>query len=219
MKVYKNLFKKFGGDWIPDIIEYLRELITRNDNLTISVGCDSIQSSNKTVFASTIMIYDCDVRNGAHVVFFREYVDKIRDHNERLFKEAQIAYDIAEYLNSELQKFYIRKDINLYQRKAYKYHLMKSTSQYDYLKPSDVDRYINNISLTEFEKNVEYKLVDIHLDFNPFESTIHPRGLTKNKSNVAYKAYAPWLRGLNYRVFCKNVAFAATSAADLLLQD
>jgi len=36
---------------------------------------------------------------------------------------------------------------------------------------------------------------------------------------MSYKANVPWLRSLGYRVFAKNIAFAATSAADLLLQD
>jgi predicted RNase H-related nuclease YkuK (DUF458 family) len=35
----------------------------------------------------------------------------------------------------------------------------------------------------------------------------------------AYKAYAPWLRGMGFRTWAKPMAFAATSAADLLLKD
>jgi predicted RNase H-related nuclease YkuK (DUF458 family) len=96
---------------------------------------------------------------------------------------------------------------------------MKCSSEHDHIQPSDIDKYINHLSLTDFEKSVDYKLVDIHLDFNPFETTAHSRGKTNNKSNVAYKAYVPWLRGMNYRVFSKPQSFAATSAADLLLQD
>ena len=219
MRNYKNSFKKFGGDWIPDIIEYLKHQIEKNPDITISVGCDSVQKRRRTIYACTIMMYNNDIRNGAHVVFFRENQDKVRDNHERLHKEAQMAFDIAEFLNTELSDFYSRKDLNEFQKKSYKFHLMKCSGGYDYIQPSDLDRYINNIFLTEAEKNTDYKLVDIHLDFNPFETTVHSRGRTNNKSNVAYKAYVPWLRGMNYRVYAKNVAFAASSAADLLLQD
>ena len=73
--------------------------------------------------------------------------------------------------------------------------------------------------ISEFEKNNPYKLVDIHVDFNPFEGTINERGISKNKSNLAYRSYVPWLRGMNYRVYAKPLAWGATSAADLLLQD
>lgn len=42
--------------------------------------------------------------------------------------------------------------------------------------------------------------------------------MTNNKSNSAYNAYVPGLRGMNYRVYAKPSSFAATSAADLLLK-
>ena len=216
--MFKSKFKRFGGEWIPDIIEYLREQIEKSPGLTISVGCDSVQKRRRTIYACTIMMYNNDVRNGAHVVFFRENQDKIRDNHERLFKEAQMAFDIAEFLHSELSEFYTRQDLSDFQRKSYKFHLLKSNGEYDYVN-SDVDRFIKNLTLTEFEKTNPYKLVDIHLDFNPFESTAHSKGRTNNKSNVAYKSYVPWLRSMDYRVFCKPTGYASTSAADLLLQD
>ena len=217
--MYKNKFKKFGGDWIPDIIEYLKTQIEKNPDLTISVGCDSVQKRRKTFYAFTIMFYNNDVRNGAHVVFYRQSFDKIRDNFERLTKEATLTYELAEYLNEELSKFYRRGDIDDFQRKSYKFHLLKCDPKNDLLNPSDVNSYINSLSLTDFEKNVEYKLIDIHLDFNPMESTQHSRGRTNNKSNLAYKSYVPWLRGMGYRVYSKPLSHAASSAADLLLQE
>lgn len=215
----KNSFKKFGGDWIPDIIDYLRNQINENPGLTISVGCDSVQKRKRTIYAITLMMYNKDMRNGAHVVFFRENHDKIRDNHERLHKEAIMAFEIAEYLNEELSKFYSRQDLDIFERQSYKFHLAKCDGQYDNIQPTDMERFISNITLTDFEKTNPYKLVDIHIDFNPFESTAHSRGKTNNKSNLAYKAYVPWLRGMGYRVFAKPAAVAATSAADLLLQD
>jgi predicted RNase H-related nuclease YkuK (DUF458 family) len=216
--MYKERFKKFGGEYIPDIIEYLKDKISRNPNITISVGCDSIQHRRKTVYANTIMLYDTDLRNGAHVVFFRETLSKVRDNNQRLFKEYEYAHSIAEYLNNELEEFYERKDLSIFQRKAYKYHLLYCEGKLNGLNIQDVDRYINNITLTDYEKVRKYKLVDVHLDFNPFESTRNGRQTTNNKSNSAYNAYVPSLRGMDYRVYAKNLSFAATSAADLLLK-
>lgn len=215
---YKDKFKKFGGDWIPDIIEYLKERINENPNITITVGCDSIQKRRKTIYANTIMMYDTDLRKGAHVVFFREYLPKVRANNQRLYLEYQSALNIAEYLHEELGKFYERKDLNDFQRKSYKYHIKMCNGELNGLDIQDVDRYINAITLTEYEKTFEYKLVDIHLDFNPFESTRNGRRMTNNKSFASYNAYVPSLRGMGYRVYSKPAAHAATSAADLLLQ-
>ena len=217
--MFRNRFKLFGGTYIPDIIEYLKEYLDKDPNTTISVGCDSIQKRKRTIYACTIMLYNTDIRNGAHVVFFRENIEKVRDNFERLHKEAQFCHDIAEFLDKELSGIYDRKDLTEMERKRYKFHLMKFDGDYYFIPAHQEEVFIKNISLSEFEKNNPYKLVDIHVDFNPFEGTINERGVSKNKSNLAYRSYVPWLRGMNYRVYAKPLAWGATSAADLLLQD
>lgn len=85
--------------------------------------------------------------------------------------------------------------------------------------PHQEDSFIKHLTLSEYEASNPYKLVDIHVDFNPSEGSINEKGVSKNKSYAAYKAYVPWLRGLNFRVFAKPNAPASSSAADLLLQD
>lgn len=216
--MFKNRFKKFGGDYIPDIIEYLKEYVEKDPTVTISVGCDSIQKRRRTVYAITIMMYNTDVRRGAHVVFFRESCPKIRENQERLYKEAQWVHDVATYLHNELQDSYQRGDLSDMERKRYKYHLLKCAGEYSHVPPHQEEGVIRNLTLTPAD-NIDYKLVDIHVDFNPFEGTMNERGVTKNKSYVAYKSFAPWLRGLGFRTWAKPLAFGATSAADLLLQD
>jgi len=213
----RNRFKKFGGDHIPDVIEYLRGYIERDPIVTISVGCDSIQKRKRTLFAITIMIYSIDYRNGAHVIFFRENVDKIRNHFVRLQKEADIALEVAEFLNTELSEFYNRKDLTDPELKRYKFHCSKCNGEYQNV--SSEEAVIRNLPLTEADKQLEYKLVDLHLDFNPFEGTVDKKGVAKNKSNLNYRASVGSLRSMGYRVFCKSISYAASSAADLLLQD
>ncbi len=75
--MYKDRFKKFGGEYIPDIIQYLTDVAEKDPTVTITVGCDSIQARRKTIYAVTVMMYNTDIRNGAHVVFFRENCPKI----------------------------------------------------------------------------------------------------------------------------------------------
>ena|ERR1035437_8553165 len=214
MKTFKTRFKKFSGEYITDIIEYIKEYTKNDPAVTIAVGTDSIQKRIKTTYAVTIMMYNSDIRNGAHVVFFRESCPKIRDTNERLDREAMLAYEVSEYLNEELSKFYVREDLTEYERKSYKFHLLKCAGEYQNVAGFDEYRLVNALPLTQDEKIREYKLVDLHLDFNP------SAGLTgRNKSNSAYKKHAPWIRGVGYRTYVKNIAYAATSAADLLLKD
>jgi predicted RNase H-related nuclease YkuK (DUF458 family) len=216
--MYKNKFKKFGGEQIPDIIEYLRSFVEKEPNITISVGCDSAQRSRRTTYAITIMVYNRDVRNGAHVVYFRESCPKIKDNSQRLYKEAQYLYDVGTYLDSELSKFYERKDLNDSELKRYKFHLQVCDNLYPLIKPHTEEYIINSIILSDVDK-MNFKLVDIHVDFNPIEITNNGKINKRNKSYNAYKSYVPWLRGLGFRTWSKNVAYAATSAADLLLKN
>jgi predicted RNase H-related nuclease YkuK (DUF458 family) len=209
-------FKRFGGEHISNIVEYLNDYIKDNPTVTISVGCDSLQKKRRTLFAITLMLYKSDVKNGAHIVFFRESLPKIRDNFERLQREADFVLEVGNFLESEL-KDYVRQDLTLDERRRYKYHMLKSEGLYANV--LDEYRSLQNILLTDTELNHLYKKVDLHLDFNPFETTENKRGSSKNKSNLAYKTFVPWLRGMGYRVWSKPKSYASSSAADLLVQD
>jgi len=216
--MYKSKFKKFGGVYIPDIIEYIKEYLDKDPGTTITVGCDSIQKRRKTIYAITIMLYNGDIRNGAHVVFFRESHDKVRDNQERLYKEAQYLYDIGMYIDKELSTFYERKDLSDIERKKYKYHLLKCSGQYLNIESHREEGLIRNLVLQP-EDMIDFRLVDLHVDFNPVEGNMNERGISKNKSYFAYKAYVPWLRAMGFRTWSKPMSHAATTAADLLLKD
>ena len=216
--MYKDRFKKFGGDYIPDIIQYLVDAEKKDPGLTITVGCDSIQARRKTIYAITVMMYNTDIKNGAHVVFFRENCSKIRENDERLYKEAQYVHDVATFLDENLTGVYERHDLTDFNRKKYKFHLLRCNGEYEHVPPHQEEAFINRLTLSDEDK-MEFKLVDIHIDFNPTAGTPNGRGMTKNKSFAAYKAYSPWLRGLGFRTWAKPDSPASSSAADLLLKD
>ena len=216
--MYKDRFKKFGGENIPDIIEYILNITKEEPDSTVSVGCDSIQVRRRTLYAITVMIYNTDLKKGAHVVYFRESCPKIREIQERLYREAQYLNDVGNYINDELEKAgYVRQDLSDQELRRYKYHLLKSSGEYSNVELHSEDGIVRNLVLTDLEKNTEYKLIDLHADFNPFESSLFERG-HRNKTFVAYKSYSPWLRGLGFRLWCKPMAYASTSGADLLLK-
>ena len=144
--MFKNRFKRFGGDYIPDIIQYLKEYIQKDPGVTISVGCDSIQKRRRTVYAITIMMYNGDLKHGAHVVFFRESCPKIRDNNERLFKEAQYLHDVGTYLHDELSQFYVRQDLTPFEKRRYKYHLLKCNGEYAHVPSHQEEGVIKNLT-------------------------------------------------------------------------
>jgi len=216
--MYKSKFKLFGGEYIPDIVQYIKDYLEVDPNVTITVGCDSIQKRRRTVYAITVMMYNTDLRNGAHVVFFRESCDKIRENQERLYKEAQYLNDVGNYLDTELATFYTRKDLTEVERKKYKYHLARCNHEYSHVPVHQEEGVVNSLVLTPADR-MDFRLVDLHVDFNPNEGTKNERGVSKNKSYIAYKSYVPWLRGMGFRTWAKPLAFGATTAADLLLQD
>lgn len=216
--MFKNKFKLFGGEYIPDIIEYLREYLDKDPTTTITIGCDSIQKRRKTIYAVTIMLYNGGMRNGAHVVFFRDSFNKVRDNQERLYKEAQYLYDIGTYIDKELSGFYKRQDLTDLERKRYKYHLLRCDGKYANIEPHREEGVMSNLLLSPVDM-ADFKIVDLHVDFNPVEGNINERGVSKNKSYVAYKGYVPWLRGLGFRTWAKPLSHAASTAADLLLKD
>ena len=216
--MYKSKFKLFGGEYISDIVKYIKDYIEVDPNVTITVGCDSIQKRRRTVYAITVMMYNTDLRNGAHVVFFRESCDKIRENQERLYKEAEYLNDVGNYLDTELSTFYTRKDLTELERKKYKYHLARCNHEYSHVPIHQEEGVMNALVLTPTDR-MDFRLVDLHVDFNPNEGTKNERGISKNKSYIAYKSYVPWLRGMGFRTWAKPLSFASTTAADLLLQD
>lgn len=214
--MYINKFRKTNGKRIDNVIDYIHDIVDIDPNVTITVGCDSVQMRRRTTYCITIMMYDTLIRNGAHVIYFKESVKKIKDNNQRLGKEATYVYEVAEFLNKNLSDFYKRNDITEYEMKKYKYHLMKCSGKYSNLSKYDEERFINNISLLPSDI-IDWKLVDIHVDFNPFTGITSEGGI-KNKSYIAYKSYVPWLRGIGYRTWSKPESYCASSAADYLLK-
>jgi predicted RNase H-related nuclease YkuK (DUF458 family) len=214
--MYNSRFKKFGGEQIPDVIEYIREIMEREPGSVVSVGCDSIQVRRRTIYAVTVMIYDTEVKKGAHVVFFRESCPKIRETQERLYKEAQFLHDVGTWINDELEKAGVTRDLPELEKRKYKYHLQKSAGEYANIELHNEEAVVRNLVMTDVDL-MDTKVIDLHADFNPFESSQYEKG-HRNKSFIAYKSYVPWLRGLGFRVWCKPMGFASTSAADLLLK-
>ena len=216
--MYSSKFRKFGSkrEKIPDIIEYLKGIWEKDPNITISIGCDSIQKRRVTTYANTIVIYNNDIRNGAHIIYFKESHSKIKDVFTRLYKEAEYMNEIGLWLHNELEKSgFVRNDISILERKKYKFSQMIEEGTHTQLAIYDHENFIEKIHLTEEELTKNYKLVDIHLDLNPIEFS---KTKKFNKSYQVYKVAVPWLRGFDFRVYPKALSYAATSAADLLLK-
>jgi predicted RNase H-related nuclease YkuK (DUF458 family) len=209
-------FRTFDGTPIEDIVEYVSGALARNPTLTVSVGCDSSPQRPAT-YAVTVVLYDSTSKKGAHVVFSTQSHDLFpRDVVGRLQREYELALSVAELLDAGLSGRHARLDLTDMERKRYKYHLLCNDGLYPHL-PYDEQAVISSVTLTEADRNANYRFVDIHMDYNPAEVSNGTRGAKRNKSNLSYRSWVPYLRSLGYRVFVKPSAFAASSAADILL--
>ena len=214
----RNKFTKFNGENVGDIIEYILGVIKEYPDTTISVGCDSSLGRKSTSYVVAIMLYSNSFKKGAHVIYYRENIERIKNTFDRLQREAIYSKEIADFLHDNLKDAYIRKDLNSEERKRYKFHLLRCNGQYEGLEYHTEEVIRNSLFLSEEDLNKEYKLIDIHLDYNITEGSKDKRGNPKNKSYLAFKALSPWLRGLDFRVFCKPQSFCSSCAADALIK-
>lgn len=67
--------------------------------------------------------------------------------------------------------------------------------------------------LNEYDGSKPYRRIEIHVDVNPFEGKNK-----KNKSHMAYTSVMGMLCGMGFSVKSKPIAYAASTAADLLCQ-
>lgn len=109
-------FKKFGGEKIENLGEYIRNYLRTNlrDNphseIKIYVGTDSEQYRNFTRYATVVVLYH--VRNGAHYVYLDEKVKRVREIHQRLWNEVLRTFEVAEYLEKELPGVYKRLEVD-----------------------------------------------------------------------------------------------------------
>lgn len=103
----KTRFKKFGGEVIEDVVEYIEDYIKRsNGKVKVIVGCDSQQKRRITLYAVTIVLYDYKLHKGAHVLFLRLKQKKTKDLFTRLMNECVYSLHVAQWLEDKLGYYY-----------------------------------------------------------------------------------------------------------------
>jgi len=185
-------FKKFGGDTIADIGQYVAEYVSKNKGTQVSIGCDSQQMRKSTCYAVAIVFYNPSMRSGAHIVFAREHVKKIKDTFTRLYGEVEVAHYIADIVNTALESVSYEKVYYRYNPNGMKYGDIMIAYE-----PTDKEKY--------------YRLADVHFDFNP-----DPGVNGKNRSHMLHDIGKGMMEGIGYRTYTKPFAFAASCAADLI---
>lgn len=105
-------FKKFNGEKIESVVDYIAAYIAEHGDIDLMVGTDSQNRGDKTVYSTVIAMYTPG--HGAHCIFKRWREPRERVRSVRLMNEVWASVSCAEELkNSGLKQVkYIDLDIN-----------------------------------------------------------------------------------------------------------
>lgn len=92
----EKYFKLENGELV-NVIEHCREVLAQHPNAEILIGTDSQNGKKESVYVTTI-VFRYGFR-GAHFIYQKIKIPKIKNIFTRLFKECEYSMEIAQYLN------------------------------------------------------------------------------------------------------------------------
>jgi predicted RNase H-related nuclease YkuK (DUF458 family) len=95
MKVFRTVDGK-----VVNVTQHTLDILKKHPNVQIHIGSDSQNFGGKTSYATVIAFrYNT---NGVHYIHNKFKVDKIKDMWSRLWKEAELSIEIAEWLTKKI---------------------------------------------------------------------------------------------------------------------
>lgn len=193
-------FKLFGGRQIEDVgdytLQYIKDNCTEHSEIIIYVGTDSKQLRKHTLYATAIAFYH--VGKGAHIIFRRKKVPKVKDLFTRLYNEVEMTRVVAEQLDARLKgKYHFRwTEENIWvEIGGVKAERLKDSGELQAL----VNKYNEDLK--------HQRLITCDLDINSDKMY---------KSSMVHDVGIGTLKGNGFRTRSKPNAWAASCAADLL---
>lgn len=114
----KLQFRKYNGDLVEDVHEYVKQWVDDNPFGTVTVGCDSQEHSRHIKYATTIVMHRLDkygVGHGGHVIY-SSFIDESKtmksDVYTKLWAEAEITVAAAKLMGDIGLKIKIHLDYN-----------------------------------------------------------------------------------------------------------
>ena len=104
-------FKKFTGEKLPSITEYIKDYTREHEGVEIIIGTDSQNKGYHTTYSTVVVLYNPG--HGGHCIFRRWKTEKERVRQVRLLKEVEESINLAtELRDAGLKIKYIDLDIN-----------------------------------------------------------------------------------------------------------
>lgn len=111
-------FKKFTGEKLPNLEEYVKEYYQNHKNIDIMVGTDSQGKGSKTIFSTIVAMYDRgdgEHGHGAHCIFRRWNTPRYKRGQiyDRMLAETTASLEVAKSIRSfGVPVKYVDIDIN-----------------------------------------------------------------------------------------------------------
>lgn len=215
----KIYFKKFGGEKVEDEVQYIldyikrdpgNELLGKSSNIQISIGCDSAIKRRRSIYAITIVFYDNMQKNGAHYIFKRIKIPKSFLLKGKRFSQWEIEKV------SDLEYASVQNKITPDVLKSLTFNRLWNEVEYIKELGIHLDAALKGHYFVKHKPNSDgsapWRLPVLHIDLNPEFGDGH------NRSFTVYQAAVGYLIGEGFKVVYKPLAYASSSAADLLCQ-
>lgn len=153
----KNKFKKFGGEVIEDLGEYIRTYLRRFPGTSLYIGADSAERGRQILYTTVVAFYDEFRRDGVHYIFNKEFAP-----NERMWVERTG--------NKDLDKATVKaaKEANVYNKIYGEVERVLALGQYLEKELEGVVRRKSSEELIKLGISThQNRLIDIDVDINP----------------------------------------------------
>lgn len=81
-----------------DLIQHCNSVLLNNPDTKIYIGTDSLNSKQFTIYC--IVVAFRYGTSGAHFIFQKQFVNRIKDKYQRLWNEVEYSVEVAQYLRN-----------------------------------------------------------------------------------------------------------------------
>lgn len=156
-KPMKNKFKRFGGEVIEDLGQYIRDYLKKYPGTSLYIGADSVEKGRQILYSTTVAFYDEFRRDGVHYIFSKEFAP-----NQRMW--------IEKTGNQDLDKATVKaaKEANVYNKIYGEVERVLALGLY---LDSELEGTVKRKSVEELIglglSPHQNRLIDIDVDINP----------------------------------------------------
>lgn len=175
---FEKSFRKFGGEAIEDLGQYVRDYLKKFPGTAIYIGGDSVEKGRQFLYSTVIAFYDEFRRDGVHYIFSKEHAP-----NERMW--------VDRTGNKDKDKAAVKaaKEANIYNKIYGEVERVLKTGQY---LEAELEGFVKRKSMEELIElgysPHQNKLIDIDVDINPDPGFAIPEDL-QGKVEIKSRIY------------------------------